>query len=76
MTDREKMIQIIDAWEWDDSFQPKGFIPNADLADRLIEAGFGRVGTGGVPFLNQWTCLYCGKDVNGEYHDCKRGTAR
>ena len=43
MTDREKMIQIIDAWEWDDSFQPKGFIPNADLADRLIEAGFGRV---------------------------------
>ena len=39
MDAKERLIAIIDAWEWDDSPQPEGYEPNHDLADRIVAEG-------------------------------------
>lgn len=42
MTDREKMIEVIDNWNVDNDF-PLRAIDLGAIADRLIDAGFGMV---------------------------------
>ena len=66
MTDREKMIEVINKYESQDEE-----VSAAGLADRLIEAGFGRVN----PLTQAWKCAHCNQFIPySQYHDCKNGT--